>query len=191
MTKLDLGVEQAHIDGLRRRNPAAFKAIYDLYWTKLYISAFNVLRDKEQAEDVVQEVFSYLWDNATGLEIKNLSAWLFTSVRYQVFNVIRSGKVRLRFENLNLVEEVSSNIAEIKLDREDIQRRLMSGLEELPPRCKEIFLLSRFEYLSHREIAERLGLSEKTIENQITIALKKLRIALQDLAFLLPLLFIR
>lgn len=191
MTKLDSGVEQAHIDGLKRSNPVVFKAVYDLYWTRLYVSAFNLLRDKEQAEDVVQEVFSYLWNNANTLEIKNLSAWLFTSVRYQVFNVIRSGKVRDRFENLHVIEEFDSNIAEMKLDREDIQRRLVAGLEELPPRCKEIFLLSRFEYLSYKEIAERLELSEKTIENQISIALKKLRISLSDLAFILPFLFLR
>ncbi|MFD2556553.1 RNA polymerase sigma-70 factor [Sphingobacterium tabacisoli] len=191
MTKLDLGVERVHIDGLKRSDPAVFKAVYDFYWARLYISAFNLLRDKEQAEDVVQEVFSYLWNNAPTLEIKNLTAWLFTSVRYQVFNVIRSGKVRNKFENLHVIEEFSSNIAEIKLDREDIQRRLMASLDELPPRCKEIFLLSRFEYLSYKEIAERLELSEKTIENQIGIALKKLRISLRDLAFLLPLLFLR
>lgn len=190
MTKLDLNTESTYIDGLKNRDSNIFKEVYDLYWAKMYISAFHVLRNKEQSEDVVQEVFSYVWNNAEKLDIKNLQAWLFTSVRYQVFNVIRSGKVRDKYENLNMINEFSSNIAELKLDREDIQRSLTASLDKLPPRCKEIFMLSRFEHLSYKEIAIRLDLSEKTVENQIGIALKKLRISLGDLAFLLSLFLI-
>ncbi|GGH06473.1 RNA polymerase sigma-70 factor [Sphingobacterium alkalisoli] len=183
--------EDIYVTGLKAQDEVIFGKVYDLFWSRLYISAFNILRDREQAEDTVQEVFSYLWDNASTLEIKSLTSWLFTAVRYQVFNVVRSGKVRDRFERLHLIEETASNLAEIKLDNQDIQRRLMEGLEQLPPRCKEIFVMSRFEYLSYKEIAQKLQLSEKTVENQIAIALKKLRISLKDLAFILPFLLDR
>lgn len=190
MDNINEETERKFIVGLKAQDKTIFKFVYDFYWSKLYVSAFNLLRDREQAEDVVQEVFSHLWKSAPQLDIRNISAWLFTSVRYQVFNVIRSGKVRSRFENLHIIEEYSSNIAELKLDNEDIHRRLMDSLNELPPRCREIFELSRFQHLSYREIAKKLDLSEKTIENQISIALKKLRISLKDLSFMLVVLLV-
>lgn len=110
---------------------------------------------------------------------------MFSAVRYQVFNVIRSGKVRGKYEQSYLPELAIENIAEDKLQDEAIVARLNLGLETLPPRCKEIFTLSRFEFLSHKQIAEKLGVSEKTVENQITIALKKLRVHLKDFILLL------
>lgn len=189
MEKIPEHIEQSYIAGLMDRDERVFRKVYDLFWSKLYVSAFNVLRNKEQAEDIVQEVFSNLWNNAENLEVKNLSAWLFTAVRYQVFNVIRSGKVRDRFENLYVIEELSQNIGELKLVNEDFHRRLLEGVDQLPPRCREIFMMSRFERLSHREIADKLSISAKSVENQISIAQKKLRISLKDLAYLLPLIF--
>lgn len=185
MEKLSKEREQTTITGLRVRDRKVFARVYDLYWSRLYVSAFNMLRNREQAEDVVQEVFAYLWNNAPDLRIKSLNAWLFTAVRYQVFNVIRSGKVRERFESLLITEESTENIAELRLDHEDIRKSLAEGLNQLPPRCREIFLLSRFDYLTHREIAQKLNLSEKTVENQIAIALKRLRKIFGPLLFAL------
>lgn len=184
-------IDQYYIEGLKNRDKAIFEKVYDLYWSSLYISAFNVLRNKEQSEDVVQEVFSSLWNNAESLSILNLNAWLFSAVRYQVFNVLRSGKVRTRFENLYIVEELTQNIGELKLVKEDLHRRMLEGIEQLPPRCREIFILSRIDRLSHHDIAVKLAISVKSVENQISIAQKKLRISLKDLAYLLPLLFYR
>ncbi len=184
-------IDQYYIEGLKNRDKAIFEKVYDLYWSSLYISAFNVLRNKEQSEDVVQEVFSSLWNNAESLSILNLNAWLFSAVRYQVFNVLRSGKVRTRFENLYVVEELTQNIGELKLVKEDLHRRMLEGIEQLPPRCREIFILSRIDRLSHHDIAVKLAISVKSVENQISIAQKKLRISLKDLAYLLPLLFYR
>ncbi|PVH25930.1 RNA polymerase sigma factor [Sphingobacterium corticibacter] len=184
-------IDQYYIVGLKNRDKAIFEKVYDLYWSSLYISAFNVLRNKEQSEDVVQEVFSSLWNNAESLAILNLNAWLFSAVRYQVFNILRSGKVRTRFENLYIVEELTQNIGELKLVKEDLHRRMLEGIEQLPPRCREIFILSRIDRLSHHDIAVKLAISVKSVENQISIAQKKLRISLKDLAYLLPLLFYR
>lgn len=183
--------EEFLIIGLKARNDAIFKEVYDLYWSKLYVSAYNILRDKEQSEDVVQEVFGYLWHRAPSLQIQSLSAWLFTAVRYQVFNIIRSGKVRSKFEGSLLQEVAISNLAEIKLDNDAIQKRILESLDKLPPRCREIFMLSRFEHLTHKEISEKMSISEKTVENQITIALKKLRLSLNDLAYILPFLLFK
>ena len=177
------------ISGLRAKDEKVFKEVYDLYWSKLYVSAFNVLRNREQSEDVVQEVFSSLWHQSEDVSIQNLAAWLFTAVRYKVFNILRSGKVRGRYEKSYIQELEINNIGELRLDSKDLQSRLVVSMDQLPPRCKEIFILSRFEYLSYKEIALRLNISEKTVENQISIALKKLRQSLSDLAFLIPLIF--
>lgn len=138
--------DQLLILKLKAKDSMVFEKVYDLYWSKLYISAYNILRDRQQSEDVVQEVFSYLWNQGDSLEINNLSAWLFTAIRYQVFNVIRSGKVRDKYKQVYFQELEIDNIAESKLDNENIRSRLMASIEELPVRCKEIFILSRFEY---------------------------------------------
>ncbi len=185
MKQLSEETEKLFLSGLKDRDKIVFAKIYDLYWSGLYVSAFNVLGSREQSEDVVQEVFSNLWSNAGNIEIKNLKAWLYTAVRYQVFNVLRTGKVRDRFHNLYPFEVETENIGELKLTNQDLERRLWEAVNQLSPRCKEIFILSRFKYLSNSEIAESLAISVKTVENQISIAQRELKVLLKDLSLLL------
>jgi len=189
MKQLSEETEKKYLSGLKDRDSVVFGKVYDLYWSGLYVSAFNVLGSREQSEDVVQEVFSNLWSNAANIEIKNLKAWLYTAVRYQVFNVLRTGKVRDRFQNLYLFEIETENIGELKLTNEDLEKRLWGALEQLSPRCKEIFVLSRFEYLSNNEIAEALSISVKTVENQISIAQRELKLLLKDFSLLLLIIY--
>lgn len=185
MKQIPEDIGQAYLSGLKERDEAVFRKIYEQFWAKLYISAFNVLKNREQSEDVVQEVFSTLWSNAGNFDIKNLNAWLFSAVRYQVFNVLRTGKIRDRFENLYLFDEATGNTGENKLRSEDLERRLQHALDRLSPRSREIFVLSRFKYLSKYEIAEKLSISVKTVENQLSIAQKELRVSFRDLSLLL------
>lgn len=164
---------------IRENDLAAFERIYNKYWSKLYLSAYNIIRDRQISEDITQEVLVNLWMKRTSLELNSLNAYLYTAVRYQVFNVIRSGKVRA--DRFNKLEELfSSNGGEYLLSEKDINRLLEQGIAELPEKCRQIFIMSRKEHLSTKEIAERLGIAPKTVENQLTVALNRLRKTLGD-----------
>jgi RNA polymerase sigma-70 factor (ECF subfamily) len=164
---------------IREDDLGAFERIYNKYWSKLYLSAYNIIRDRQVAEDVTQEVLVNLWMKRANLKLTSLNAYLYTAVRYQVFNVIRSGKVRADLFN-RLEELFSHNGGEDLLSEKDINRLLEQGVAELPEKCRQIFIMSRKEHLSTKEIAERLGIAPKTVENQLTVALNRLRKTLGD-----------
>jgi RNA polymerase sigma-70 factor (ECF subfamily) len=164
---------------IRENDLTAFERIYNKYWSKLYLSAYNILRDRQVSEDVTQEVLVNLWLKRASLQLNSLNAYLYTSVRYQVFNVIRSGKVRADLFN-HLEELFSNNGGEDLLSEKDINRLLDQGVAELPEKCRQIFIMSRKEHLSTKQIAERLGIAPKTVENQLTVALGRLRKTLGD-----------
>jgi RNA polymerase sigma-70 factor (ECF subfamily) len=164
---------------IQENDLVAFERIYNKYWSKLYLSAYNILRDRQVSEDITQEVLVNLWMKRANLQLTSLNAYLYTSVRYQVFNVIRSGKVRADLFN-HLEELFSNNGGEDILSEKDINRLLEQGIAELPEKCRQIFIMSRKEHLSTKEIAERLGIAPKTVENQLTVALNRLRKTLGD-----------
>ncbi|HEY9195484.1 MAG TPA: RNA polymerase sigma-70 factor [Mucilaginibacter sp.] len=167
------------IEMIRENDLGAFERIYNKYWSKLYLSAYNVLRDRQVCEDVTQEVLVNLWMKRSNLRLTSLNAYLYTSVRYQVFNVIRSGKVRAGLFN-RLEELFSNNGGEDLLSEKEINRLLDEGVAELPEKCRQIFIMSRKQHLSTKEIAAQLGIAPKTVENQITVALNRLRKTLGD-----------
>lgn len=164
---------------IQENDLTAFEHIYNKYWSKLYLSAYNILRDRQVSEDITQEVLVNLWIKRTTLQVASLNAYLYTAVRYQVFNVLRSGKVKAGLFN-SLEELFSNNGGEEILSEKEINRLLEQGIAELPDKCRQIFIMSRKEHLSTKEIAERLGISPKTVENQLTIALNRLRKTLGD-----------
>ena len=159
---------------IKQDDRVAFKQIYNRYWSKLYIAAYKILRDRHASEDIVQEVLVKLWLKRNDIDIESLNAYLHNAVRFQVFNHIRNGKVRESFfvevEELFVDNEAENNLLSI-----DFNRKLEKSVIELPEKCRNIFLLSRVEQLSTKEIANRLNISPKTVENQLTIALRKLR----------------
>jgi RNA polymerase sigma-70 factor (ECF subfamily) len=164
---------------IQENDIVAFERIYNKYWSKLYLSAYNILRDRQVSEDITQEVLVNLWMKRANLQLTSLNAYLYTAVRYQVFNIIRSGKVRADLFN-RLEELFSKNGGEEILSEKEINRLLEQGVAELPEKCRQIFIMSRREHLSTKEIAERLGIAPKTVENQLTVALNRLRKTLGD-----------
>lgn len=162
----------------------AFTALFYRYWEDMYCSAFFVTRDREISMDVIQEVFVWMWENRESWTISNAKSYLQAAVKYKVANEIRKGKLRsAAFEGWK--DRVNSRqvVDNWELEVKELQRIILDFTGQLPPRCQEIFRLSRFEHLSNREIADRLNISEKTVENQITIALGRLRRHLGHLAF--------
>ncbi|NBC24757.1 MAG: RNA polymerase sigma-70 factor [Bacteroidetes bacterium] len=172
-----------------KNDEQAFRIIYDRYWSKLFHYALNVLEDKTVCEDIVQEVFVSLWQSSDSLKIDNLSAYLFQSVKFQIFKYLRNYKIaRRHLERIALLQ--SHNDTEDQLIAKELETELNRVIDCLPERCRQIFLLSRIEHRSNQEISLQLGLSIQTVKNQISKALAYLREEIPPDASLVLLLFL-
>lgn len=160
----------------------SFGKLYEKYWARLYVSAYNLLRNQSTAEDIIQEIFVTLWMKRAEIRVDNLNAYLYTAVRFQVLKAIRDGKCNTDLaDQLNKLSTPST--AESTLNMAEINQRLEESIAMLPLRCREIFILSRKEHLTTVQISKRLNLSLKTIENQMTIALRRIKANMGDLLF--------
>lgn len=170
------------LDRLAAGDEHALNEIYMLYWQDLFVCAYNVLKDKAACEDIVQDLFLQLWQKRATLQITtSLRAYLYTAVRYNVFRLIRTGKVRnVLFDEA--AERMAANTTEFIMAEKDITKQVARVVAGLPDKCREVYKLSREEQLSHKEIASRLNISTKTVENQLTIALKRVRASLNTIA---------
>ena len=178
--KYDTLDDRKLLELLQADDELALASIYDRYWSKLYLQAYNIIRDRQVAEDIVQEIIVQLWMKRSVAQILSLNAYLYSAVRYQVFKAIRSVKLTESVETEGLH---SINDTDALLIEKDFQKLLDDGVADLPEKCRQIFKLSRKDHLSTKEIAVRLGIAPKTVENQLTIALRRLRSVLGDVLF--------
>jgi RNA polymerase sigma-70 factor (ECF subfamily) len=161
-------------------NTAVFIEIYNRYHAQLYNAACKRCSSAEISEEIVQDLFINLWKNRETLKINSsLSGYLFTAVRNLILNQIQKEAVRKRaYESLVLENADYDNSTEELVIANDLNHRLNSNLSSLPDKCRSVFELSRKHHKSNKQIAHELGISEKTVENHITRALKYLRISL-------------
>jgi len=172
---------------VRGNNYKAFDELYRRHWPKLYRAAYKVLKDQQASEDIIQEVFANLWLKRKTTLINSLSSYLYGMVRNQVFKNLRNQKVSR--EHLDTIQQiVFVEQTEQTVNYAQLLKLYHESVAGLPPRCREVFQLSRNEYLSIKEIASRLDISPKTVENQISKALKVLRVALHEIILLVALL---
>lgn len=179
---------------IQNSDDKAFNILFNRYWKKLYSTVLHYLNDKEVAEQVVQDVFVVLWKRREYLAIENFANYIHVTARYHVFKVLKAKKKVL----VDYVDDYSTynecttiNTGELKLHYNDLEGQISNFLTPLPKRCREIFWLSRIENLSNDEIAEKFGISKRTVENQLTIALKHIRnsnLDITSIAFTLALL---
>ncbi len=159
-------------------NYRAFTILFDRYWFVLYKTAGKYIKDQALCEEAVHDLFLNIWTRRKYLNIEDLNAYLKTSIRYQVYRLLKKEKVSA----ITYVEEYPAELA-LSSDGDitektlynDLEKELEDCLKPLPKRTTEIFLLSRKEHLSNAEIAQRLGISKRSVENQVTKALKFLR----------------
>lgn len=151
--------------------------LYSRHWAGLYKFAFFILRDKDACKDIIQDVFVWVWEHREGLDMQSPVSYLKTAVKYKIANYIRTGNIRDSFfeETAHLNFERSMPEAVESAELKELTNIIHLSVSNLPVRCQKIFRLSREENLSNREIARQLGISVKTVENQITIALHRLR----------------
>lgn len=161
----------------------SIEALYQSYWEMLFQYVIRVLQDEDDAGDVVQEVFITLWEQRNKLEhIDNPKAYLFTMARNRALRFIALHQNKQRFiESLSefLQDDLYVDSVESQFSHAELESTLMAQIERLPPRMREVFRLSRYEQLSHREIANRLHITENTVKKQVNYALKALRSGLK------------
>lgn len=163
---------------LKGGDHAAFTEVFNRYHALLYAHAFNKLRDEEDADDAVQEIFTKLWVKRDFLETENnLAGYLFRSIRNSIFDLIKHKKVVTAYEESFKGFVDSSSVKTDHLIREKQFAALIEKeIAALPPRMREVFELRRKENLSNKEIALRMDIAESTVADQMKKALKVLRI---------------
>lgn len=155
--------------------------LYNRHWVALYKFAFSILGDKDSCKDIIQDVFIWIWEHKNGLEIQTPKSYLKTAVKYKIANYLRAGNIRESFFNEALKINIANSIPGVDeySELKELNSIIQITVANLPLKCQEIFRLSREANLSNREIAEQLGISIKTVENQITIALHRIRANVQ------------
>ena len=159
---------------LRSDNTAALKEIFHRFHIRLFQMAVGVLRNEDLSKDIVQDVFIDLWNRRHTSNIQSLNNYLVTAIKFQALKQLRNGK--LQDHHLKLIQNIQFvNQTEESINFSELDASLKLALDQLPPRCKQVFELSRFDNLSHKEIAGKLGITAKTVEVQIHKALMVLR----------------
>lgn len=139
------------------------------------------LNSTAEVEELVQGLFVYIWEKREQLTINtSMKSYLYMAIRNRCFNYIKHEKVKQNYVQAQQAQEMPLVDGEAQWNYEELETRVKEVIEGLPARCREIYLLSREEGLRYREIAERLGISIKTVETQMGRALKVLRRELKD-----------
>ncbi len=184
-----LGSETSILQQLIKGNQLAFKQIYDLHSESVYRLAFNVLKDVKSAEEIVQDTFLQVWNSREGIDCEgNIEAYLYVICRNKSFNKLKVMKRQQQlFTPLTDVNDHTGYVVDDSRSAKELHETLEKIIEKLPERQQLIFRLCRLEGFSHKEIADRLGISIQTVKNQMVSALRVVRSELQKLEKDLPL----
>ncbi|MCR8560232.1 RNA polymerase sigma-70 factor [Mucilaginibacter sp. BJC16-A38] len=174
--------ERTVINLIKEGDGRAFEKIFREYFKSLHAYAYTFMKDDEQAEEIVQNVFCRIWEKRDQLNPDgSIKAYLYRAVHNESVNYLKHQKTRTAFRvHYNNSEEQIGGEASEKVMTAELDGHIQQALNELPQQCRIIFQMSRFENLKYREIADQLNLSVKTVENQMGKALKVLRTKLAE-----------
>jgi RNA polymerase sigma-70 factor (ECF subfamily) len=177
---VDLNNEQL-IPLLLAGDEATFEGVYKHFIRPLHVYAISILRDEDTAKGMVQNVFLKLWERRERLEFSgSIKAYLYGAVYNECLNNLRHQKIKVNHQQ-HVMHTTKDNAEEgTGMELLDLKEKLQQAMNELPEKCRMVFQLSRFEDLKYKEIADQLGISIKTVENQMGKALKTLRLKLVD-----------
>lgn len=154
----------------------AFQQLFMRYYPKVRNFVFGLTKSQQDAEDITQDIFSKVWGNRSMFaDVKNFGGYLFILSKNTTFNFLESQQIRLDRLNEKPFEEETNDSPHEELIAKDLQLLIDMIVDSMPPQRKLIYQLSREAGLSNAEIAEKLELSKKTVENHLNLALKELR----------------
>lgn len=174
---------------IQKSDHRAFQELYERYWFDLFRIALSKLRSREVCEELVQDLFANLWKRRNSIALKKkFSGYIHTALRYMIINQYNLNDVRRKYnETQQHIIPINQYSTEKLVSYNELFDSINAEIERLPKRRSEIFKLSRYEKMSNKEIAHSLQISPKTVENQITKAIKTLRVHLKEIV---PILFI-
>ena len=176
----DIHLDHQLMKRIKAGESLAYDVLFKKYYAYLCMIVYRMTQDKSRAEDVVQDVMLELWRKRESIEIKNaVKSYLHRSVRNKTLNLIRDEK--MKFEGDEQLLEVPSGDSSVvqMMQGEDLAETLQKTYEKLPEKCRIVFALVKYEGLSYKETAQQLDISVKTVENQISKALRIFRKALK------------
>jgi RNA polymerase sigma-70 factor (family 1) len=176
---------------IQKDDERSFSILFHRYSAVVFKNAYSYIRDEAICEQVVHDVFLSIWKNRKTLVIRSFRAYLISASRYIVYKQLKTlSKMNLAYvDDLSQHQEVFvENSGYQSLASRDLEEQLNNYLNHLPARCREIFLMSRKRLLNNDEIALELGISKRSVENQLTSALKHLRGSFKDITILLVIL---
>lgn len=173
-------IDNQLLDLIKSGDEKAFAEIYERYWGLIFQHVFKMLGDKDESKDLVQELFTNLWIKADQIESdSNITGYLYVSARNKVINLARHNRIQKDYlTSLSIFASDSFNTTLEQLNAKDLSAALEKEIQYLPCKMREVFELSRNQYLSNKEIAQVLQISDKTVKKQINNALKILRLRL-------------
>jgi len=166
-------------ESIKNSNQGVFELVFNYYYSGLVVYADQIIKNTVISEDIVQSVFMKLWETRETIEIRSFRSYFMQCVKNRCIDHLRSQQVKQRFDNR--IPEASHLVMEEDLwTKNELSELIQRAIEDLAPRCREIFWMSRCENLKIAEIAEKLDISKRTVETQISKALKILRVKLVD-----------
>lgn len=180
--------DQNLAESIKNSSQGVFELVFNFYYSGLVVYADQIIKNTAVSEDIVQSVFMKLWETRETIEIRSFRSYFIQCVKNRCIDYIRNQQVKNRFDN-RIPEEIQFLRDEDLWTKTELNELIEQSVENLPPRCREIFRMSRYENLKIAEIAEKLEISKRTVETQISNALKVLRIKLIDYLSLLLLYF--
>jgi len=176
-------------DKLKIGDKQSFELIFKIYYPQLCLFANRYTRDFDMAREVVQEIFIYLWENRDNLqEKKSVKSYLYAAIRHNSVRRV-NGQIKKRLEIEDIPEEnIKADFLD-EIEYAELQEIIYTTIESFPPQCKKIFSLSRFESATYAQIALKLNLSQKTVEAQMTKALKIIQKKFDEYLLVLSVLF--
>jgi len=164
------------IEKIKQNDQKAFQVLFERYYERLCRFANTYSHDVDGAEEIIQGVFINIWNKRGSIKIhSSVKSYLYAAGKNHSLNYLRS---RSRLTELNVKTELLQTVpaqAELQMEYSDLKKMIQTAVQKLPKRCREIFVLRKEEELSYKEIAERLQISRKTVENQLSIALKRIK----------------
>lgn len=184
--------DQLLIQKINEGNKEAFEQLFKKYWKKLFAVAINRLQSETLAEDMIQELFTDLWSRRASLEINtSVAAYLYTALKYLIIRHIKKSSRTDKYVDMIMRQyEINDLSTENQVQYQQLSDELDRQVEALPARCRQVFKMSRYEQLTHKEIADKLNISYKTVENHINRALQTLRPSLEKVVSILLILWI-
>ncbi|MCQ2229889.1 MAG: RNA polymerase sigma-70 factor [Bacteroidales bacterium] len=164
------------IDKMSSGNEMAFRMLFDRYYTPLSVYADKILNDMDASIDIVQALFVNIYENRKEIKVSNVRSFLYQSVQNRCLNELKHRKVITNYSaQVYTFSSEETNETDELIEVSELEAQLANAINQLPEQCRKIFEMSRFDGISNGEIAERLNISKRTVETQISKALKFLR----------------